>query len=267
VVERLRMLIKYDGTELDAAIINAIFGAYIESPFDPQMVEMALSDGEHLPRYQQERSEFHNERKTVLGSARLPILFPGEKINVVNAARPSGNFEGFEAAVLRNVASATGMSAQQISQNWGDVNYSSARGALMEAWKTFDRRRWDFGVGFGQPIYTNVVEEIHEKRRLPLPKGAPPFNQYRGAYAKARWIGPGRGWIDPVKEPQGSVMKMDAGLSTLEEEVDANEGGDWRDKIEQRAVEINRFNELGIPVPAWGSGQPANEATKEEQPQ
>jgi AmiR/NasT family two-component response regulator len=38
------MLIKYDATELDAAIVNAIFSAYIESPFDSSFVEEALGD-------------------------------------------------------------------------------------------------------------------------------------------------------------------------------------------------------------------------------
>lgn len=268
VVQRLRMLIKYDTSELDAAILNAVFGAYVESPFDPQMVEMAMSDGEHLPRYQEERSNFHKERKTALGEMRMPILFPGEKINAVTAARPSGNFEAFESAVLRNFASATGMSEQQVSQNWSNVNYSSARGALLEAWKTFDRRRFDYGVGFGQPIYTNVVEEIYDTAKLPMPQGErPDFIEYRGALSRARWVGPGRGWIDPVKEPQGSVLKMDAALSNLDEETDSIEGGDWREKVEQRALEVARFRELGLPLPNWAAGAPANEAMKEEQPE
>src|SRR5260363_116602 len=42
VLQRMKMLIKYDSTELEAAIVNAIFGAYIESPYDPQLVEEAL---------------------------------------------------------------------------------------------------------------------------------------------------------------------------------------------------------------------------------
>ena len=54
----------------------------------------------------------------MLGNARLPMLYPGEKINSVAANRPTGNFKEFEAAVLRNVAAGTGLSAQQVSNNW-----------------------------------------------------------------------------------------------------------------------------------------------------
>ena len=258
VLQRLKMLIKYDGTELDAAIVNAIFGAYIESPFDSQFVEQALgSDGTELNAYQQGRSDFHNERRIKLGEARMPILFPGEKINTVEAARPTSNFSDFEAAMLRNVAAGTGLSAQQISNNWSDVNYSSARGALLEAWKTLSRRRLDFANGFGQPIYSALIEEMFESDNLPLPRNAPEFMECRTAYSNARWMGPGRGWIDIVKERQGAVLGMDSGLSTLEDECAENGGQDWEENLDQRAREIQAFRERGLAPPSWAQMKPA----------
>ncbi len=262
VLQRLKMLVKYDGTELEAAIINAIFGAYIESPFDAQFVEQALGDSSELNAYQQGRSEFHDDRKIKLGEARMPILFPGERINTVTAARPTSNFGEFEAAVLRNVAAGTGLSAQQISNNWSDVNYSSARGALLEAWKTLFRRRQDFAVGFGQPIWGALLEEQFENGELPLPAGAPSFAECRTAYCAAKWIGPGRGWIDPVKERQGAVLGMDAGLSTLEQEAAENSGEDWEELLDQRQREIEAYKERGLPVPSWAGMQTATEVIK-----
>lgn len=250
VLQRLKMLVKYDGVELDAAIINAIFAAYVESPFDRELVGEALGDGEHLNLYQQGRKEFHDETKMLLGNSRIPILFPGEKIATVNAARPTSNFEAFEGAVLRNFASGVGLSAQQVSNNWSDVNYSSARGALQEAWKTLTRRKVDFVSGFSSPIRAAWLEESMEVDDLPLPAGAPAFAQYRGAYARARWLGPPLGWIDPVDERVGAVVGMDAGFQTLED-VCAEQGLDMEEVLEQRAYEIKKFDELGIPRPEW----------------
>ena len=57
VLQRLKMLIKYDGVELDASIINAIFAAYVESPLDHEMMAEALEDEEKLPFYQGHRRE------------------------------------------------------------------------------------------------------------------------------------------------------------------------------------------------------------------
>jgi lambda family phage portal protein len=247
VVQRLKMLIKYDGTELDASIVNAIFGAYIESPFDHQFVEQALGgEGEELNAYQGARVDFHRDRAISLSGSRMPILFPGEKINAVTAARPNGNFAEFENAMLRNVAAGTGLSTQQISQNWSDVNYSSYRAAMLEAWKTIDRRRTDFAIGFGTPIYGAFLEECMDVEDLPLPAGAPSFLEAKGAYSRAKWMGPGRGNVDPVKERQGAIMGIASGLSTLEDENADASGADWRDVMNQRALEIERAKKLGV---------------------
>ena len=161
----------------------------------------------------------------------MPILYPGEKITTVNAARPYSNFEVFESAVLRNFSSGTGLSPQQVTQDWSDVNYSSARSSLLEAWKTLTRRRDDFSMGTAQPLLTAFVEEVHDNEDLPLPSGAPDFIDARAAYSRARWMGPGRGWVDPVAEKKGAILGLDAGLSTLEIEVGENVGEDWEETL------------------------------------
>lgn len=261
VLQRMKMLVKYDGTELDAAIINAIFGAYVESPFDRELVSEAMSDGEalggpSLNAYQAQRKEFHDASKIALGNARIPVLFPGEKINVVAANRPASNFSAFEGAVLRNVATGLGLSAQQVSNDWSDVNYSSARAALLEAWKTMTRRRHDFSHGFAGPIRGAWLEEAMAVDDLPMPRGVvPEFAECRSAYARCHWLGPALGWIDPVDERTGAVIGMDAGFQTLEA-VCAEQGLDYEEVLEQRAHEIKLFDDLGIPRPEW-SGQVA----------
>jgi lambda family phage portal protein len=259
VLQRLKMLIKYDGVELDAAIINSIFGAYIESPYDPAMVEEALGhNGSELNDYQQGRADFHDQRKIKLGESRMPILFPGEKINAVASERPNSNFADFEGAMLRNFASAVGLSAQQVSNNWADVNYSSARGAAQEAWKTLNVRRINFAHGFAAPIRGAFLEESFEVDNLPLPAGAPSFMEYRTAYGKCLWMGPGRGLVDTVKERAGSILGMDGGFTTLERESAESDGEDWEENLDQRQIEVKAFKDRGLPVPEWGNYQLLN---------
>lgn len=259
VVQRLKMLIKYDQTELEAAILNAVFGAYITSPYDPQMVEAAMGDAfddTSIGAYQDGRVDFHKDRRISLqNGARMPILYPGEDVKAVNAARPHSNFEVFESAALRNIAAATGLSTQQVTQDWSDVNYSSARSAMLEAWKTLTRRRDDFSAGFAQPILSAFIEEIHDTEDLPLPAGAPHFLDARAAYCRARWMGPGRGWVDPVAEKKGAILGMDAGLSTLEMEAAENAGEDWEEMLDQRQREIAAFKERGLPLPSWAQAE------------
>ncbi|NHN83657.1 phage portal protein [Acetobacter musti] len=262
VVQRLKMLIKYDGSELDAAIINSVFAAYIESPFDHQMTAEALDPG--MPnqnmfgaRWGQQLEWNHGRNLSIQGS-RIPMLFPGEKVSTVSAARPTSNFHDFEKAVLNNVATGAGMASFQLSNDWSDVNYSSARGALLESWKTLTRRREDFQIGFVSPIRTALIEEMMEVDDLPLPRDAPDFVEAKYAYARCRWLAPGRGWIDPVAEKQGAILGMDAGLSTLEAECAINEGADWEEHLDQRSIEVGAFKERGLPLPEWSGGEPAS---------
>jgi lambda family phage portal protein len=262
VLQRFKMLIKYDSTELDAAIINAFFAAYIQSPFDPDLVEEALAGTDKVSAYQRERAAYHEDRRIRLGDAGMTQLYPGETIGTVAPSRPSGNFPAFESAMLRNFSAATGLAAQQISQNWSEVNYSAYRSAMIEAWKTFARRRAGFAAGQAQPVYGAWLEESMDVDDYPMPAGAPDFVEARFAYSRAKWMGPGRGLVDIVKERQGAILGIDGGMSSLEDECAEISGTDWRDVADRRAIERERYLRLGLPIPAALQGADAKEASK-----
>ena len=76
---------------------------------------------------------------------------------------------------------------------------------------------------------------------------APDFYENRYAYTRCKWIGPGRGWVDPVKEAQACQLRMEIGLSTLENEC-ASQGLDWEEVVEQRLREKNKLRELGLDI-------------------
>ncbi len=268
IMQRLKMLVRYDGSELEAAIVNAIFSAYVESPMDPSLVKQAMGgddteiDGAtSLNGYQEDRIAWARANGIALNGAMMPHLFPGEAIKTISAARPTSNFKDFEGAVLRNVAAGTGLSTQQISNDWSDVNYSSARGAMLEAWKTLERRRDTFASGFADPVRSAWLEESMIVDNLPLPNNAPDYMEYRHAYSRCRWVGPGRGWISPVDEKKGAIMGMDACLSTLEEEL-ALQGHDIEEVLAQRAHEIEMMKSLGLTLPQWAVGVPEPDAEK-----
>lgn len=256
VLERLKMLDKYDKVELQAAVLNAILAAFIESPFDHGLLDDALHDGDataQLDGYQAMRGAFHEKRNIMLGGVRIPTLFPGEKIGFHSAARPNTAFAAFEAAALRNVAAGLGLSYEQLSQDWSQVNYSSARAALLETWKTMLARRKAFAEGFCSLIFVAWLEEAIDRGDVELPAGAPDFYAARAAYAKCEWIGPGRGWVDPVKERQGALLGIAGGLSTLEAEA-AEQGRDYQEVLEQLRIEIAQMPE-GVLHPAQAEFQ------------
>ncbi len=252
VLGRMKMLSQFDAVELQAAVVNSIFAAYVETASDPLAMQDALSPADQHGRptdYDGNPLPMHDGRLRIKDGI-LPILRPGESIKAVDSKRPSTAYGIFENAVLRNLAAATGQTYEQLSKDWSRVNYSSARAALLEAWKTLHRRRGEFAAGFCAPILSAFLEEAMDLGELPLPRNAPDFAEARGEYSAARWMGPPRGWVDPVKEAQAAVLRMDAGLSTLENEC-AEQGLDWNEVVDQRAIERGRFDQLGLPHPKW----------------
>jgi lambda family phage portal protein len=262
ILQRLKMLVRYDSAELEAAIINAIFAAYVKSPFDPQMVQEALDPGHeedtYLGMYQDQRAAFAKERgPMVVGDSKMTYLFPGEEIGQVKAERPAGNYAPFTSAVLRHAARGMGLTYEQLTGDFSQTNFSSFRGATNEVKKTMDRRAANFDKGFVLNIRTAAVEEFMDVEDIPLPGGAPAFEDFRLAYSNCKWLRPGRGWINPLDEIRASGMAMQYGLSTLEDQAAEASGQDWEEILDQRGLEISRFKEKGIPVPEIYMGKDA----------
>jgi lambda family phage portal protein len=255
VLGAMRMLSRYDQAELQQALLQTIFATFIQSPFDPADVQSALNEDGALSEFQKLRNEFHDGNPLSLNGARIPALAPGEEIKSVTATRPNSGFEAFQGAVLRRFAAATGQSAEQLSWDYSKTNYSSARAAMLEAWKTLKRRRDNFAVGFANPIYGAWLEEAIALKRVPLPRNAPSFAAMRTAYMTCRWIGPARGWVDPVAERQGAVLGMEAGFGTLEDEC-AEQGRDYEEVLDQRQLEVAMMKERGLALPTWAMGSP-----------
>jgi lambda family phage portal protein len=257
ILGHMKMLAAYYQVELQQAVIAATFGTYVTSPADPEVVAGALGgdvgDGMDLPMYQDLRLAWSQQHPAMLNGARVPQLFPGEKIESVDSKHPHANFDAFAREMLCVFASATGVSVEQVTQDWSKTNYASARAALMETWKALMRRRGDFASNTATPAYSTWLQEAHESGMLDhvLPNGAPPYVEFKAEYSRCMWLGPARGWVDPTKEPQGAMLRMQSATSTLAAEC-AEQGEDWEEVLDQRELELKALDDRGIPRPQWG---------------
>ena len=241
ILEKLGMEESYARTELQAAILNAMFALYVKSPLDSNTLMEALSDKEMsqgVTAFSDAAKSYHEESKIIFNGARIPHLFPGEEFEAITAQRPAAQFEAFTDAVLRNVATGRGQSLEQFTGDWSKVNYSSARAAMVEIWRRLTSRRRTFAHGFCQPVYLAWLEEEIVEGKIRLPAGAPDFHDAWQLYARAKWVGPGKGFVDPVKEAQASAMRVALGLSTLEDEAAELTGDDWDENLAQLNAEI-----------------------------
>jgi lambda family phage portal protein len=269
VLNRFKVLAKYDQVALQAAIMRTVLGFFVKSPYDAEQVQMAMEAGESqeklfLSGYQRARFSLGDEHGVQLGGVRLPVLAPGEDITSAKVGNEAEDFDVFEHTVLRSIAAATGESASELTKDYSKVNYSSERAAMLSAWKTLLRRRADFTKGFGMPIYSAFLEEAIERGYLPMPNGAPDFIAMRSAYSQAEFIGPGRGWVDPLKERQGEVLGLDAGFGTLHRTCADIGGVYWEDTLDQRQIEEAAMKARGLSLPDWAGGEIATKVEKPE---
>jgi lambda family phage portal protein len=248
----------YQRTELQAAIVNALIAAFIETPLDSQNIAQMFGGDTNSTEFQQYLSDRREYLAQLKGGAIIPT-YPGDKITPFTPGRPAAAFSSFIEALDRQMGAGVNLPYELLLKDFSKTNYSSARAALLEAWRFFlGRRNW-LTTYWASPVYTLWLEEAVNRGLIE----APGFYENRTSYCRAKWIGAGRGWIDPVKEAQAAQLRMDAMVSTLEDEC-AEQGKDWEEILEQRAREQQRIRELGIEVVAAkaqpGAGDPQEQA-------
>jgi capsid protein len=85
-----------------------------------------------------------------------------------------------------------------------------------------------------------VIEEAWLAGLLSLPSGAPDFYDAPQAYTQAIWIGPSRGYVDPVKEIAATVTALENRLMTYSEAL-AERGRDFDEVMDEREEEEARL--------------------------
>ncbi|WP_243546392.1 phage portal protein [Pseudodesulfovibrio tunisiensis] len=170
---------------------------------------------------------------------------PGERPYILESNRPGNNFQAFAHLIMRAMAAATGMPYEVLAKDFSQTNYSSARAALLEAWRVFMVYRSWAGAHFCQITWNMVQEEAYLRGLWSVPAGAPDFYDDPFAYLGVRWIGPARGYIDPVKEILAYVKGLENNIFTHADVV-AEQGGDGQEVAETRARERRRDRDLGL---------------------
>ena len=235
VIEQFRMLDSYQRTELQTAIVNALVAGVIETPVDmPTLLDMFGGD---MNKYLECKNEYRTELE---GGTFIPI-YPGDKLTPFTPARPSGQFSAFVETIMRQIGTALGLPYELILKDFSKTNYSSARASLLQAWRFFMARRDWLATYWCDDVYALWLEEAVN---LGLVE-APDYYAQRAYYLRAKWIGPGQGYVDPVKESQAAKERIANKTSTLEIEC-AAQGLDWEEVLEQLKLEQNRMEELGL---------------------
>lgn len=243
VLTQFKMLDHYQRTEVQAAVVNAMLAAFIETPMDSASIAEMLGTDPNSKQFQDHlacRSEY---LAPLVGGSVIPV-YPGDKVTAFTPARPAAAFGPFTETVFRHIGVGLGLPYELLLKDFSKTNYSSASAVLQEAWRFFTGRREWLSNLFCSPVFALWLEEAINAGEI----DAPNFYENQYAYTRCKWNGPGRGWRDPVKEATAAQLRMANNLSTLEKEC-SEQGNDWEEILQQRATERQRMIELGLPDP------------------
>lgn len=239
---------KLKDARLKQAIIQSLYAAVMRTELDYARAAETLG-ADDLPAYQQamlgSAKQFYGDRAVRMGDSKVLRLFPGDEFEFTTPQTAGPDLGSFEESFHHELAAGWNLTYEQFSRNNTKTNYAGARAGLQETWKHFGGRRVLVGGRFASEIETVWLEEAIDKEEVELPPSAPDFYEGKAAYCRAKWIGPGKGSIDPLKEGKAKELNMDMGTLTFEDAC-AEDGKDWEENLEQIAREKQRMEQLGI---------------------
>lgn len=277
VMERLKMLDTLQATQLQSAIVKAMFAATIESELDSDKAfeyivgvgneSTSRSKNNPLVYALSAYARYYQSNKIELGGVRIPHLFPGDALNLQTAKDSDNGFSALEKSLLRYIAAGLGVSYEQLSRDYSEVSYSSARASANESWRHFMGKRKFIAGRLASQMFACWLEEALIRGVVRPPKARFSFWEARASWCRADWIGAGRMAIDGLKEVQESVMRIEAGLSTYEKELSLM-GEDYQEIFRQQVRESQERAAAGLPKPTWVSDtfqQQIKQSTEEGQ--
>ncbi len=234
IIEQLLQIRRYTESELMAALVQSFFTAWIETDTDPSMFP-TNEVGSEEPEVSRDPNEYE------MGAGQVIHLKPGEKVNFGNPNIPTNGFDAFVKSVATQIGAALEIPRDILLKEFNS-SYSASRGALLEAYRFFMKKRTWLVSSLCQPVYEVWLAEAVARGRIYAPGFfADPL--IRAAYCGAVWIGPAQSQIDPSKEVKAAILAVHEGFKTHEQATVEMGGGDWEDNMDQLEREKARLGE------------------------
>ncbi len=262
VIEPLRQLDEYTKSEIMRAVISSMFTVFIKTEAGDINFDysgMGVETGAKA-----------SDTDLKLAPGAILGLNPREDVAFADPTSPNSAFENFFLIIVKQIAAALEMPFEVILKCFNS-SYSASRAALLEAWRAFRGRRIWLATNLCDPVYESFLYEAVAQGRISAP-GFFSDELIRKAYCGATWIGDSPGYIDPQKDVEAAVKRIEAGLSTLDEETTLITGGDAEKNLPRIRKERKELAEMGMwqpaqsKAPAPAPSAPAKDQNPEDQP-
>ncbi|NPA63612.1 MAG: phage portal protein [Epsilonproteobacteria bacterium] len=195
------------------------------------VVEQDEAPGFHNRVYEDEDFELIQEINGVM----VHYLRKGQKINKLDPDLVDRTYGDFVKTVIRMLAVARNVSYELAFRDFSEVNYSSARAAIIQDNKRFDYEQQHLIAYFLNPLFEAWMDAMVMAGRI---KSINPVAYFKdkSAYVRPKWITPAREWVDPIKDMKAIETELALGLTT-KSEVIASRGKDYEEVLLQQKRE------------------------------
>ena len=237
VLSTMQMLSHHSKATLQTAVSHAYMAAYLKTTMTPEQAKAHMTpEGEDGLSEYDYKTAAYSEMDLKFGGKRIPVLGPNDEIVFESLDGSSMDFDPFRNAFLRELASALGVSFEQLSLDFSRASYASTRSSILEAWRQVNFERAMFTRHVAGLVADCVIEEAFALGILKEPPGAPSFYEARQAYTRCTWTGPGMGWVDPLKEIDATKGRMGSLVTSPEQEASAQGGNIYENILQTAAV-------------------------------
>lgn len=250
-IELIKQFTRYMNAELAGKVVSAMLTLFITSKEDDGKAGMEDAVNE-------EDKVTDDELKLELAPGAIYDLPPGKDVTTVDPKRSDTQFEAFVNTCIMVIASSMGIPKEVLVKKY-ESNYTAARAALLDFWRTVRVYRTRFNNTFNQPIYEQFLSEAVAAGRIDAP-GFFDDPAVRQAWCGCSWMGSSMGHVDPLKEVNAAEKRIANNITTQEQEASEYNGNDWNANLRQRKKEIAAMQEAAQASTTASGGTAAKSA-------
>lgn len=253
VADPLKQLTRLSEAQLMNSLVSSFFtafvrdmsgmGALLQQPLTP--AESVTGGGGFgpdggAPEAKNEEDAFDLE----MGHGNIVYLDDKKDITIADPGKTDQHFGKFWDSLAIQVCGGANIPIEQASLHY-TTSYTAARAAGNDVWKHRLKDRSIINRQLNKPVYLEWFQEALLKGRVSA-HGFFDDYSYRRAWTGTRWIGPGQGNLDPLKERKASVVAINNQLSTHDAEAQTADSERWDRSVDRMGREKRRIQEAGL---------------------
>lgn len=249
-IEALKQFQRYMNAEIAGKLVSAMLTVFITTKEDDGKAGMedAVNEDEKVT---------DDEMKLELAPGAIYDLPPGKHPETVDPKRSDTQFEVFVNTFIMVIASSMGIPKEVLVKKY-ENNYTAARAALLDFWRTVKVYRRRFNDGFNQPIYEQWLAEAVATGRIEAP-GFFDDPAVRRAWCGCDWTGASMGHVDPLKEVNAAERRIANNITSQEQEASEYNGNNWDEVVRQRRREIETMRDIAGDASTPNQQKPATD--------